>query len=161
MELVKLNCRNCGDVVDPRRVELGYDYCLKDECQRRCVQRVELASLGVNKAADYYTTAEEVRPPRPPAVASIDGDEQSEPTRETRERPSVNAPRPESTLVRLRRLERELDEARHRSYQRFQHGEITAREMEGECDALVDAFNRQVRAENIRYRSLLRTRRQR
>ena len=62
-----MQCRNCGDVVDPRRVELGYDYCLKEECQQRCLKRVQLAAVGVNKAADYYMKAEEVLPPRPPA----------------------------------------------------------------------------------------------
>jgi hypothetical protein len=68
-----LECRNCGDVVDPRRVELGYDYCLKEECQQRCLKRVELAAVGVNKAADYYMKAEEVLPPRPTAVKGAAG----------------------------------------------------------------------------------------
>ena len=62
-----MQCRNCGDVVDPRRVELGYDYCLKEECQQICLKRVQLAAVGVNKAADYYMKAEEVLPPRAPA----------------------------------------------------------------------------------------------
>jgi len=53
-------------VVDPRRVELGYDYCMKEVCQQRCIERVQLAAVGVNKAADYYMKAEEVLPPRPP-----------------------------------------------------------------------------------------------
>ena len=65
-----MQCRNCGDLVDPRRVELGYDYCLKEECQQRCLERVHLAAIGVNKAADYYMKADEVLPPRPPAAAA-------------------------------------------------------------------------------------------
>ena len=158
MELVELNCRNCGDVVDPRRVELGYDYCLKEECQLRCVKRVELAALGVNKAADYYTTADEVLPPPAPTTVSIDGEEQVDESPKTRERAWVRSRRPETTLERLRRKERELDEALRQSYERFQRGEITAREMDGEGKALVHAFNQLVMAENIRYRSLLRKR---
>jgi hypothetical protein len=66
-----LQCRNCGDVVDPRRVELGYDYCLKEVCQQRYLKRVHLAAVGVNKAADYYMKAEEVLPPRPSAPAEV------------------------------------------------------------------------------------------
>jgi hypothetical protein len=174
-----LNCRNCGEVVDPRRVELGYDYCLKEECQLRCLKRVELAAIGVNKAADYYTTADELLPPRSMTKASVDRaelqeeaaqqekQEEGESTegaakekRLAREKRPVTdkARRPETTLERLRQKESDLDEALRRSYDHFQRGEITAREMEGECNALVESFNRQVMAENIRYRSLLRKR---
>lgn len=63
-ELLAVQCRSCGNPVDPRRVELGYDYCLKEECQRLGVKPVKLASIGVNKAADYYTTPDELLPPR-------------------------------------------------------------------------------------------------
>ena len=59
-------CRNCGDPVDPQRVDLGFDYCLKEECQRRCLRPVQLASVGVNKAADYIMKAEEVVRPLVP-----------------------------------------------------------------------------------------------
>jgi hypothetical protein len=159
MEQSELNCRICGDAVDPRRVELGYDYCLKEECQRRCVKRVELAAVAVNKAADYYTTAEEVRPPRSTTTASIDSDDDGAPARSRTTRESGGrSHRPETTLERLRRMEADMDEALRRSYERFQRGEMTAREMERECDALVEAFNRHVMSENIRYRSMLRKR---
>jgi hypothetical protein len=161
-----LECKNCGDPLDPRRVELGYDYCLKEECQERYVKRVELAALGVNKAADYYVRADEVLPPRPlapwPATPAADpesdlADEQPVPT--TRPGPAPEQTRrPVSALERLRQQEAELDRALARSYERFRDGEITAREMDGECDGLVEAFNRQVRSENIRYRSMLRPR---
>jgi hypothetical protein len=155
-----LQCRNCGDVVDPRRVELGYDYCRKEECQQQCLDRVQLAAVGVNKAADYYQRADEVLPPAPPRIVPVDPDdcagEQAQsraprPARQTDRRPS-------STLERLRAQERELDEDLARSYERFRVGEITASEMDRERDQLVEAFNRQVRGENIRYRSLLRRR---
>jgi len=173
-ECVSLQCRNCGGVVDTRRVELGYDYCLKDECQQRCLRRVQLAAVGVNKAADYYMKAEEVLPPRPPAATHVADDEVDEagglmpvaPGLQTsglgaagrkRARPATEArQRPRTTLERLREQERQLDEALARSYERFRQGEITAKEMHYERDQLVGAFNRQVMAENIRYRSLLR-----
>jgi hypothetical protein len=165
-ELKALKCRNCGDPVDPRRVELGYDYCLKDECQKRCIEPVRLASIGVNKAADYIMRADELLPPRRPNLAGQeatghedDEDDQDDdtmivvparpPTAPTRKR------RP-TTLERLRRLEAELDAAVDRSYQRFAEGELTAKELDRERDSLIRAFNQQVMAENIRYRSLLR-----
>ncbi len=147
--------------MDPRRAELGYDYCLKEECQRRCLQRVELAAVGVNKAADYYMRADEVLPPPAPAgsgapVAPLGADE-PDPVRMAKARPAERPPaRAKTTLERLGEQEARLDEALDRSYQRFRLGEITAREMDLERDRLVEAFNRQVRSENIRYRSFLR-----
>ncbi len=156
-----MQCRNCGDVVDPRRVELGYDYCLKEECQQRCLERVQLAAVGVNKAADYYMKADEVLPPRPPAAAAsapqeVGPDEPDEAGR-TRPAPASRAKkRAKTTLERLRELEGALDEALDRSYERFRRGEITATEMHRERDQLVGAFNRVVMGQNIRYRSMLR-----
>jgi hypothetical protein len=163
----RLKCRSCGDVVDPRRVELGYDYCLKEECQQRNLKRVTLASVGVNKAADYYTTADELVPPRPPMPlpASDAADPEPALTPETDTKPA--APQPSSgpamrrptTIERLRQAEARLDRELRGVYERFQRAEITAREMQRECDDLVAGFNRLVTAENIRYRSLLRPRR--
>ena len=179
-----LQCRNCGDVVDPRRVELGYDYCLKEECQQICLKRVQLAAVGVNKAADYYMKAEEVLPPRPPAPEADevaepeagDLDERQEPAepgqpgqpgppgqpglvRPSVPQPAAKAPkRLKTTLERLRELEVALDAALDLSYDRFRRGEITATELHRDRDRLVEAFNRVVMRENIRYRSMLRGR---
>jgi hypothetical protein len=142
-------------------VELGYDYCLKEECQQRCVKRVRLAAVGVNKAGDYYTTADEVLPPRAPAPPRGDPDD-NPPIPPYASRPVANDDtKVPSTLDRLREKEAQLDRALRASYERFQRGDITAREMEHECDALVAAFNRHVMGENIRYRSMLRRRRDR
>jgi hypothetical protein len=157
-----LQCRNCGDVVDPRRVELGYDYCLKEECQQRCMKRVHLAAVGVNKAADYYVKAEEVLPPRPPAAATVRSPEPGEVDEPAGPRPAWPKPapkttrRPKTTIERLRAQEVALDEALDRSYEGFRRGEITATEMHRERDKLTEAFNRLVMRENIRYRSMLR-----
>jgi hypothetical protein len=153
-----LQCRNCGDVVDPRRVELGYDYCRKEECQRQCLQRVRLAAVGVNKAADYYQRADEVLPPAPPRVVPPpDQDGAGADSRASRPARRTDG-RPLSTLERLRAQEKALDDALARSYERFRHGEITASEMNHERDHLIESFNGQVRGENIRYRSLVRRR---
>jgi hypothetical protein len=156
-----LQCRNCGEPVDPQRVELGYDYCLKEECQRRCLRLVRLAAVGVNKAADYYQRADEVLPPAqpaPPASTSVEAEDL--PPAPSRRGPAGDnrGPRPKTTLERLRDHEKQLDEALNRIGERFEHGEITASEMGHERDRLIEAFNRLVRAENIRYRSLLRRR---
>ncbi len=147
-------------MVDPRRVELGYDYCLKPECQQRCMKRVNLASVGVNKAADYYTTADELLPPPAPAPLPA-AEEESVKTAGSRPAPPPKTPNAgPSTLARLRQYEAELDTSIAAWYERFRSGDITAREMERECDRLVASFNQRVMNENIRYRSMLRKRRQ-
>jgi hypothetical protein len=148
---------------------LGYDYCLKDECQKRCFEPVRLASIGVNKAADYIMRADELLPPRPPARTGqkLVEDDDPRPARPAQtpknakdtknaESPKNREKRPPTTLERLRRLEAELDAALDLSYQRFSVGELTAKELDRERDGLIRAFNQQVMAENIRYRSMLR-----
>jgi hypothetical protein len=180
-----LQCRNCGEVVDPRRVELGYDYCMKEVCQQRCIERVQLAAVGVNKAADYYMKAEEVLPPRPPgpgetgpaAATGVEAEAAEDPAEAAEVAVgaglrAVEAPgaawrtrlyeasktkrRPKTTLERLREHEAALDGALERSYERFRRGEITATELHAERDRMIGAFNRLVMRENIRYRSMLR-----
>jgi hypothetical protein len=151
-----LDCRICGTPIDPRRVDLGYDYCTADECQRRCVEPVTLARVAVNKAADQFVRAADVVPQGEAAGNRLD------------DSPMVGssaAPRPPShhrrvgTLEKLRRVEAELDRRLDESYQRFSRSEITAAEMAKERDELIRTFNRRVMAENIRYRSMLRRRR--
>ena len=156
-----VKCRNCGDLVDPRRVELGYDYCLKDECQKACIEPVRLASIGVNKAADYIMREEELLPPRAPDSARHRAlpDDDDAPTKAAGRSPArPTKRRPATTLEQLQRLEAELDADLGRTYQRFAAGELTARELDRERDRLIRAFNQQVMAENIRYRSMLRRR---
>jgi hypothetical protein len=151
-----LDCRICGTPVDPRRVELGYDYCTADECQRRCVEPVRLARVAVNKAADQFVRADSVVPQGEMARNRLD---------DSSIVGSSPAPRPPShhrrmgILEKLRRAEAELDRRLEESYQRFSRSEITATEMASERDELIRAFNRRVMAENIRYRSMLRRRR--
>jgi hypothetical protein len=152
-----LECRNCGGPVELERVDLGYDYCLNQECQERCLKPVRLAAVGVNKAADYYMRADEVLPPPgPPPSAPADGDTGD--SRPHRLPGAAPARRAKSTLERLQEQEAELDTALERSYQRFCRGEVTAAEMDRERDQLIRAFNQRVMGENIRYRSMLRGR---
>jgi hypothetical protein len=154
-----VKCKNCGEEVDPRRVELGYDYCRRRECQERLVNRVELARVTVNKAADQYVRADEVVPEGPRVRWGIDeeGDKETSaaaPTRRVQEPPS-SKPRM-STARRLQVAANKLDAELARIYERFCRSEITAAEMRSEQNALIRAFNDRVRSENIRYRSFLR-----
>ena len=151
-----MECRICGTTVDPRRVELGYDYCTADECQRLCVEQPRLVRVAVNKAADQFVRAEAVLPQGDIAGNRLD------------EAPIGGAPRggppPRrrrrvGTLEQLRIAEAELDRRLQESYQRFSRSEITAEEMARERDELIRAYNRRVMAENLRYRSMLRQRR--
>jgi hypothetical protein len=159
-----LQCRSCGDPVDPRRVELGYDYCLKEECQRRCLKPVTLAAVGVNKAADYYTTPDEVLPPPPPVPPRAEpGEDDDDVSKHKAQRttPARVGWRPLSTIAKLHRLEEGLDNDLAEAYERFQRGQTTALQMEKACDDLIAAFNQKVMSENIRFRSMLRPRRRR
>jgi hypothetical protein len=153
----QVKCRNCDEEVDPRRVELGYDYCTRRECQERLVDRVELASVAVNKAADQYVRAEEVVPSDPGLRWGIDDEDDEDAPAAHPPRPAPKPPAPRlSTEQRLRRASAELDAALLRVYERFCRSEITHAEMRSEQKALVRVFNDRVRSENIRYRSFLR-----
>jgi hypothetical protein len=153
--LSSLECRICGTPVDPRRVELGYDYCTADECQRRCVEQPRLVRIGVNKAADQFVRAEAVVPQGEMARNRLD---EAPIARASR---GVRPPRRRrlGTGEKLRRAEAALDRQLEESFQRFSRSEITAEEMARERDELIRAYNRRVMAENIRYRSMLRQRR--
>jgi hypothetical protein len=153
-----VKCRNCGDEVDPRRVELGYDYCTRRECQERLMKRVELARVTVNKAADQYVRADEVVPSGPRPRWGIDEEEEDgavRPDRRVQEPQRVRRP---STEKKLQRAAQKLDAALMQVYERFCRSEITHAEMRTEQNSLIQAFNDRVRSENIRYRSFLRKR---
>ena len=154
-----MKCRNCGDEVDPRRAELGYDYCTRRECQERLMKRVELARVTVNKAADQYVRAEEVVPTGPRPRWGIDEEDDEDglvrPERRVQEPPRA---RRLSTAKKLQRATEKLDAALMQVYERFCRSEITHAEMRTEQNALIRAFNDRVRSENIRYRSYLRKR---
>jgi hypothetical protein len=152
-----VKCRNCGEEVDPRRVELGYDYCTRPDCQERLGKRVELARVTVNKAADQYVRAEEVVPsgPRPKWGIDEEGDGAPRPERRVHEPPPV---RRLSTEKKLQLASQKLDAELMQVYERFCRSEITHGEMRTEQNALIRAFNDRVRSENIRYRGFVRKR---
>ena len=152
-----MDCKNCGEPVDPRRVELGYEYCTRTECQERCLERVELAAVAVNKASDQYVRADEVVPEGSPARWGIDpepanDDEQAR----LRRREAPRARRRSSTTKKLQRAAARLDTELARLYERFCDAELTAAEMRSRQNERIRAFNELVRRENIRYRSFLR-----
>jgi hypothetical protein len=152
-----MKCKNCGDPVDPRRVELGYQYCTRPACQERCLQRVELAAVAVNKASDQYVRADEVVTEGPSARWGIDpepADDEGPGRRRPHEAP--RARRRSSTRKKLERAAGRLDDELARLYERFCKAELTAAEMRSRQNERIRAFNALVRHENIRYRSFLR-----
>jgi hypothetical protein len=151
-----MECKNCGEPVDPRRAELGYDYCTRRECQERCVDRVELAAVAVNKASDQYVRADEVVPEAPSARWGVDPEPAAdeEPARPRREAPRGR--RRSSTTKKLERAAARLDAELARLYERFCKAELTLAEMRSRQNERIRAFNELVRGENIRYRSFLR-----
>jgi hypothetical protein len=151
-----MKCTNCGNPVDPRRVELGYDYCTRPACQERGVKRVQLAAVAVNKASDQYLKAEEVVPGGPSVRWGIDPEAANEPRRSPRAREPRRARRRAGTAQRLQRAASELDAELQRLYQQFCDAKLTAAEMRVQQNDRIRAFNAAVRRENIRYRSFLR-----
>jgi hypothetical protein len=151
-----MNCTNCGNRVDPRRVELGYDYCTPPGCQERCSKRVRLAAVAVNKASDQYVKADEVAPGAPSVRWGID----PEPADEQRGSPRIGEPRRArrrpTTAQRLERAAAELDTELRRLYEQFCRSELTEAEMRVRRNDRIRAFNTVLRRENIRYRSFLR-----
>jgi hypothetical protein len=158
-------CRYCGSSLDGRRVELGYDYCTADDCQRRGLALLRLVRVAVDKAADQFVRADEVMPAVEMGRTRIDGTPHVPPpspaaTAATAARGQPAPPRRTlSTLEKLRDAEAELDRRLDESSQRFSRSEITADDMSKERDTLIRAYNRRVMAENIRYRHMLRRRR--
>ena len=55
-----MECRNCGAAIDAERVELGYDYCTRDECVEACLEPLDVVAVAVNKASDQYVLKREL-----------------------------------------------------------------------------------------------------
>lgn len=155
-----MKCMNCGETIASERVELGYQYCLKDECQKLCMEPVRLARVAVNKSADQFVLADDVPPTTEPSTRRAPDDDQPDESEALpRVRAHLRAPTPVlSPLQRLRAISAELDRRLAKSYDRFCQGEITSTEMAREQNALIDAFNGYVRRENIRYHGMIRNR---
>ena len=52
------NCVTCGEELHPERAE-RYEYCTKPECRERNARGIEVAAVGVNKAADQFVVLDE------------------------------------------------------------------------------------------------------
>jgi hypothetical protein len=149
-------------LVDPRRVELGYDYCTRDSCQRACLERVPLVRVTVNKAADQFVRAD--------SWARSGGSERSYSAGAFADDPTPVSSQPlarsyrsgrkrlPSELELLREAEAGLDRELEAADRRFLVGEVTAAEMKRVQNAAIDRFNARVAGSNIRYRSLERKR---
>ena len=155
-----MECRNCGQRIASERVELGYDYCTQEACQRACVERVPLVRVTVNKAADQFVRAESSSAPRARersysavAVAKTDM-----PAAKQQGAMPATKQRVASELQVLRQHEARLDRELDAADRRFLGGELTAAEMKRVQNAAIDRFNAKVTAANIRYRSLKRQR---
>jgi nitroreductase len=153
-----LDCRICGSTVDPRRVELGYDYCTADGCQRRGLQPLRLARVAVNKAADQFVRADEVVPAGEVAQNRLDRAPHVPPS-PAKAHPAPARRRARTTLERLQEAEAELDRRLDAAQLHRDRSEITPAELARERDGLIRAFNRRIMAEDMRYRGMLRRRR--
>jgi hypothetical protein len=51
-------CVECGDELPGERVELGYAYCTKAECQAVRHRGLTITTFGVNKSADSFVIAD-------------------------------------------------------------------------------------------------------
>ena len=54
----EVRCVECGDRLDDERVELGYRYCTKAQCQAVHHRGLRITTVGVNKSADSVVVAD-------------------------------------------------------------------------------------------------------
>jgi len=52
------HCTECGDRLLDERIELGYDYCTKPDCQARRHRGLTVTTIGLNKSADVLVVAD-------------------------------------------------------------------------------------------------------
>jgi len=138
-----LECRECGAVVDPERVEHGYDYCTRDECVEACFTPLDVIAVAVNKASDQYVLKRDLGWTDPPARERaheeggwLSGLAPGKPA--TKATPRSSAPR--TTARRIAELEAQLDADLEREDDPAQRAK------------LVNDFNARLRRLNIRYR---------
>lgn len=54
-----VKCIECGDELLPERVELGYRYCTKKQCQAKHHKGLTITAIGVNKSADTFIVGDQ------------------------------------------------------------------------------------------------------
>ena len=133
-----MECRECGAVVDPERVERGYDYCTRDECVEACFTPLDVIAVAVNKASDQYVLKRDLGWTDPPVREGahdeggwLSGLAPGKPTTKTT---------PRSTARRIAELEAQLDANLEREDDPAQRAK------------LVNDFNARLRRLDIRYR---------
>jgi hypothetical protein len=133
-----LECRQCRAVLDPERVELGYDYCTRDECVEACLEPLDVIAVAVNKASDQYVLKRDlgwseppVHEPDPPEGGWLSG---------LASRPQPKQPRSRGNAARIAELDAQLDAALADEKDPVRRAK------------LINDFNARLRRLNIRYR---------
>jgi hypothetical protein len=54
-----VKCIECGDELLSERVELGYDYCTRKQCQVKHYKGLTVIVIGVNKSSDAFIVGDE------------------------------------------------------------------------------------------------------
>jgi hypothetical protein len=54
----RATCVECGEVLPPERIDLGYTYCTKAACQAVHYRGLTITTVGVNKSADSIVVAD-------------------------------------------------------------------------------------------------------
>jgi hypothetical protein len=132
-----LECRNCGAVLEPERVELGYDYCTRDECVEACFEPLDVVAVAVNKASDQYVLKRELGWSDPSAREPVRDEGGWLSGLTPRTPPKTAAPR--SGAARIAELEAQLDVDLAREDDPVRRAK------------LVNDFNARLRRLNIRY----------
>jgi hypothetical protein len=134
----ELKCRHCGAPVDQERVDLGYDYCTREECVAACLEPIDVVAVAVNKASDQYVLKRDLGW-SDPAVRERPRDEGGwlpglGPHKEAK--PAAAR----STQARIAELEAQLD------------ADLAGEDDPVQRAKLVNDFNARLRQWNIRYR---------
>jgi hypothetical protein len=133
-----LECRHCGAVVDSERVELGYDYCTREECVEACLEPLDVIAVAVNKASDQYVLKRDLGWSDPPAREPVSDEGGWLSGLASRTPPTTAAPK--SSAARIAELEAQLE------------ADLAAEDDPARRAKLVNDFNARLRRLNIRYR---------
>src|SRR5262249_41444114 len=134
----QLECRHCGAAVDQERVDLGYDYCTREECVEACLEPIDVIAVAVNKASDQYVLKRDLGW-SDPAVRVRPRDEGGWLTG-LRPHQEAKAAAARTTQARITELEAQLD------------ADLAREDDPVKRAKLVNDFNARLRRWNIRYR---------
>jgi hypothetical protein len=132
-----LECTHCGAVIEPERVEAGYDYCTRDECVEACFEPLDVIAVAVNKASDQYVLKRDLDWSDPPARESVPDEGGWMSGLSARRAPPIS--KSTSTAARIAALETQLD------------ADLAQESDPVRRAKLVNDFNARLRRLNIRY----------